>query len=99
MQERENADQVFRAETCDQGRAHQAGGRTGGRTVRAASPRIITKDADNWWTEAIKKQNESLATPEQRRLFTQRAEPLRQSTIASTACGEVGVDPAREVAR
>jgi hypothetical protein len=87
MQRRENADSVFRAETAikDEHIKQEADWR---QNRQGRSAKDLTKDADNWWTEAIKKQNESLATPEQRRLFTQRAEPLRQSSIASASAWE-----------
>lgn len=83
MQDRENADMLFRAETAlknDLVAYHtQASQRLG------ANAKGVTADTEKWFGEAIGKHAEGLTGETQRRLFAQEAQKLRLSTIDSVA--------------
>lgn len=89
MRDRDNADSVFRAETVLKDE-HIKAEQDWRQNRQGRQAKDLTKDANDWWTEQIKKQNEGLTSPEQRRLFSQRAERLRQSSVASVSQWEAG---------
>jgi hypothetical protein len=84
MQERENADKVFQAETKIKAdylsfEAQIREGRQGGFS------KGITQDAHKWWDEQAKKHLETLDNEVQRKLFIRRTAPLRLSSLDSVS--------------
>lgn len=83
MQDRENADMLFRAETAlkdDLVKYHtQASQRLG------ANAKGVTADTEKWFGEAATKHAQGLTSEAQRRLFGQEAQKLRLQTIESVS--------------
>jgi hypothetical protein len=79
IQDRENADMVFRAETdLKDSFIKQEQDWQKNRQGRFAKD--LTQDAETWWNENTKKHSDTLANPEQRRIFEKRAATIRQSS-------------------
>ena len=72
MRQRESADAIFRAETqLKDNHIKQEQDWRQNRQGRYALG--LTKDANDWWTEQIQQQSDTLGTPEQKRIFARRA--------------------------
>lgn len=83
MQDRENMDVVFRAETAMRDEATQLLQST--RERRGVNAKGATREAEEWWDKKIRDSESSLTNPVQRRAFMQRAANARSSTLASIA--------------
>lgn len=87
MQQRENADMVFRTESAarddylkyEQDARQQRKGRFA---------KDLTADTNKWFEDNLPKYGEGLANDEQRRLFAKRIEPVRRSALHSMSAFE-----------
>lgn len=88
MQERENADKLFQAETA----LKEAYGQFENDVKQRKGQQAwgATKDAEKWFEEAERKHSETLTNDVQRRLFKQQAAKLRVSAVNSISGYESG---------
>jgi len=87
MQDRENVDMLFRAETALTEELIQFS--TSVRERKGATAKGVTQDAEKWFDETANKHIGALGNDEQRRLFVQRASRMRAQTIDSVSRHEV----------
>ena len=89
MQDRENADMLFRAETAlkDDYLTFEDDVRNNRRGQGAWG---VTKDADKWFAEQEKKHSAALTNDVQRQLFNRSVSKLRQSAVGSLSTYEAG---------
>ncbi len=81
MQDRENADMLFRAETAL--RTDYMAFENGIREKRGQNAWGVTAEADGWFKEAERKYSEGLGNDLQRRLFAQQVGKLRGQAVDS----------------
>ena len=84
MQERENADSVFRAETAAKD-AYLQYEQDVRKSRQGRFAKGLTGDTAKWWDEQTQKQGESLGNPMQQSLFQKRMAALRQSSMDGVA--------------
>lgn len=82
MQQRENADLVFRTEVAarDDYIKYEQDVR---QNRKGRFAKDLTDDTNKWWEENLAKYAGGLANDEQRRLFAKRVEPVRRSSLHS----------------
>lgn len=83
MQDRENMDVVFRAETAMRDEASRL--LQSARERRGVNAKGLTKEAEEWWDTKLRDSETALTNPVQRRAFLQRAAVARSSTLANIA--------------
>lgn len=86
IQEKENADSIFRAETAlkdDYLKFEQSVRERKGQNAWG-----VTTEAEKWFEDQVKKHSENLTNDVQKRYFTQSATKLRQSAMGSIATHE-----------
>lgn len=88
MQERENADLLFRTETAlkDEYLKHEAGVRE----RKGQNAWGVTTETEQWFAEQEKKHSDALGNDVQRNLFKQQVTRLRQSAMGSISQYESG---------
>lgn len=81
MQDRENADMVFRAETAAKNNYLEFLNSV--RQRRGQNAWGVTRDAGKWWDEQTTKQSEDLQNDVQRQLFQQKMATLRTQSLGN----------------
>lgn len=81
MQERENADAVFKTEAQDKADyiAYEQDART---NRQGAYAKGVTKDTATWWKDRISKNVDGLANDEQKRIYSKRATELQLQSLS-----------------
>lgn len=88
MQEREDADLLFRAETAL--KTDYMAFENGVREKRGQNAWGVTQEADGWFKDAERKYSEGLTTDRQRALFNQQLTRMRLSAVNSISDYEAG---------
>jgi hypothetical protein len=83
MQDRENTDVIFRAETGMRDEATKL--LQSARERRGVNAKGLTREAETWWDTKIRDSEALLTNDVQRRAFMQRAAVARSSTLANIA--------------
>lgn len=79
MQNRENADMLFRAETAL--KTEYIAFEQVARERRGAAAKDLTKEAADWWDKKQTEHSDNLANPTQKRLFAQQVARLRTQSL------------------
>lgn len=89
MQEREDADSVFRAETAlkDEYIKYEQDVR---KTRQGRFAKDLTTDTEKWWDERLQEHTKGLGNGNQQRVFSERATRLRQQSVGAVSQWEAG---------
>lgn len=88
MQEQENADMLFRAETTLKNEYLEF--EKAARERRGDAAKDLAKDAASWWDKKAREHTEALGNDRQRQLFKQQVEKLRLQSLDSISSYEAG---------